>query len=218
MPAAAPETRAERGARTRRALLDSAQEAFLEQGLDAASVDRIARGAGFTKGAFYTHFDSKRALVLALLDERFSTQIERFRDKLAGVGEPGEETMAAATDFVENTLSDSDWTSLFLQFAAYAARDEDFRAEFVGRYKLHQEQLADLLGRWNPRLAELGGQRPIEASVMVFALTNGFILERLIDPGIDDALFGESLLIFLRGFEALSAERGATLPFSAPRD
>ncbi len=204
--AVAVPSRAERGARTRRALLDSAQDAFLELGLDAASVDRIARGAGFTKGAFYTHFESKRELVLALLDERFSEQMRRFEEKLAGTGEPGEETRAAAADFVENTLSDPAWTSLFLQFAAYAARDEGFRAEFVDRYKAHQEQLADLLAAWNPKLAEAAGRRPIEASVMVFALANGFILERLIDPAIDDELFGSSLLIFLRGFEAIGAD------------
>ncbi len=200
------ETRAERGARTRRALLDSAQDAFLELGLDAASVDRIARGAGFTKGAFYAHFESKRELVLTLLEERFSEQLEHFEQKLSGVGEPGEETRAAAADFVENTLSDGRWTSLFLQFAAYAARDEDFRGEFIGRYKQHQAQLAELLAAWNPRLTEASGHAPIDASAMVFALANGFILERIIDPEIDDRLFGESLVIFLRGFEALADE------------
>ncbi len=204
------ETRAERGARTRRALLDSAQDAFLELGLDAASVDRIARGAGFTKGAFYAHFGSKRELVLALLEERFSEQLEHFEQELSGAGEPGEETRAAAADFVENTLSDGRWTSLFLQFAAYAARDEDFRGEFIGRYKQHQAQLAELLAVWNPKLAE-SGHNPADAATMVFALANGFILERMIDPDVDDALLGESLVIFLRGAEALAGEneRGA---------
>lgn len=204
-----PTTRAERSEQTRQALLASAQDAFLEQGVDGASVERIAQGAGYTKGAFYAQFESKRDLVLALLEERFGDQIARFGESLAGISAPGDEARAAAGDFIENTVSDRAWTSLFMQFAALAARDEEFRLAFVERYKQHQHQLATLLERWNPELAKASGFAPDDVSLMIFALGNGFILERLVDPTVEDARFSDAIFVYLRGLEAIAAERGA---------
>jgi AcrR family transcriptional regulator len=61
----------------RRALiLEAAGRLFGERGYEAARLDEIAAAAGVTKPIVYRHFDSKRALYLALL--------ERHRDDLAG--------------------------------------------------------------------------------------------------------------------------------------
>lgn len=53
--------------RTRARLLDAAHEVFGEVGMDAASVEAICERAGFTRGAFYSNFDSKEDLFLALI-------------------------------------------------------------------------------------------------------------------------------------------------------
>lgn len=53
--------------RTRSRLLDAAHEVFGEVGMDAASVEAICERAGFTRGAFYSNFDSKEDLFLALI-------------------------------------------------------------------------------------------------------------------------------------------------------
>ncbi len=42
---------------------------FAQRGLRGTTVDELARAAGISKGAFYRFFDSKEALLLALLDE-----------------------------------------------------------------------------------------------------------------------------------------------------
>ncbi|MBN9195289.1 MAG: helix-turn-helix transcriptional regulator [Microbacterium sp.] len=52
---------------TRARLLDAAFEVFAEVGLDAASVEAICERAGFTRGAFYSNFDSKDELFLELV-------------------------------------------------------------------------------------------------------------------------------------------------------
>src|SRR5690625_2226711 len=54
----------------RRALiLDAAKSAFIELGMDKASIREIARRAGYTAGAIYSYFDGKQALYGALLEE-----------------------------------------------------------------------------------------------------------------------------------------------------
>jgi TetR/AcrR family transcriptional repressor of nem operon len=59
------------GTATRNRIMDTAEALILDQGFAATSVDRIIDRAGITKGAFFYHFASKRALALALV-ERFA--------------------------------------------------------------------------------------------------------------------------------------------------
>ena len=55
--------------RIRARLAEAARATFAQRGLRGTTVDELARAAGISKGAFYRFFDSKEALLLALLDE-----------------------------------------------------------------------------------------------------------------------------------------------------
>src|SRR4051812_1003915 len=50
----------------RRSILQAATEVFTDRGLDASTMDDVARAAGVAKGTVYLYFDSKEALVTAL--------------------------------------------------------------------------------------------------------------------------------------------------------
>lgn len=54
---------------TRLLLLDAATAEFAREGYHGANINRISRAAGFAKGTIYNYFPSKRALMLALVDE-----------------------------------------------------------------------------------------------------------------------------------------------------
>lgn len=53
----------------RQKLLDAGRTLFAEQGYEAASIQAIAARAGAAVGAFYTHFRSKRQLLIVLMSE-----------------------------------------------------------------------------------------------------------------------------------------------------
>ena len=53
---------------TRDRLVDAALGVFAEKGVVGASVEEISEAAGFTRGAFYSNFESKDELCLAALD------------------------------------------------------------------------------------------------------------------------------------------------------
>lgn len=55
---------AEESLETRQALLRAAAAAFAERGLNGAKLDDIAKRAGVTKGAIYSHFDGREDLLL----------------------------------------------------------------------------------------------------------------------------------------------------------
>jgi AcrR family transcriptional regulator len=54
-------------------LMDAAQRLFLEQGVEATTIDHITSAADVAKGTFYLHFASKQDLLVAL-GERFAEQ------------------------------------------------------------------------------------------------------------------------------------------------
>src|SRR5690606_27757295 len=60
-------TRQQSREQTRQRLLDAAHALFVQQGFGATSVEHITLAAGYSRGAFYSNFDSKRTIFLALL-------------------------------------------------------------------------------------------------------------------------------------------------------
>lgn len=71
---------------TRQRLLDAAAQVFAETGLDAASVEAICERAGYTRGAFYSNFDSKEELFLALCLRMAHAQVAAVRERVAAFG------------------------------------------------------------------------------------------------------------------------------------
>jgi AcrR family transcriptional regulator len=61
-------TQAERSARTRSALLESAARGLSRYGYGNLVLERVASEAGYTRGALYHQFDDKEDLALAVID------------------------------------------------------------------------------------------------------------------------------------------------------
>ena len=203
-------TRKEQQAHTRSCLMSSAAKVFARRGLQQASIDEVAEDAGFTKGAFYANFKSKEELFLAMLDERFAGRLEEIERAAGGEEEPEEQARRAGLDFSQYLAADPEWQRLFFEFAAYAARNEEFREELVTRYGALRDRIASMYER---RATELGVKPPVpyeQVAVMTFAMANGIALERLLEPdAVPDDLFGTMLLVFFTGLRTLAAEGAA---------
>jgi AcrR family transcriptional regulator len=76
MPRYRDDEREEATEGTRRLLLKAAAHEFAHEGYDGAKIDQISKSAGFAKGTIYNYFPSKRALMLALIQETAQTHCE----------------------------------------------------------------------------------------------------------------------------------------------
>ena len=76
----------EEAARTRARILASALSLFAKKGYDRTTFNDIAARLKLTKGAVYWHFESKQALLVALLDE----MLEKFRRQIIALLPNGE--------------------------------------------------------------------------------------------------------------------------------
>ncbi len=74
---------------TRARLLAAAHEVFAEVGMDAASVEMICERAGFTRGAFYSNFDSKDELFLALITQLAEAKLEEVAGRVRELAPDG---------------------------------------------------------------------------------------------------------------------------------
>jgi AcrR family transcriptional regulator len=80
-PTQANAKRTRRGPFTRQQILDASLRLFSERGFARTTVRDIARQAGITDAAIYYHFDSKRELLEALVEERgFLTSLENLAE------------------------------------------------------------------------------------------------------------------------------------------
>jgi AcrR family transcriptional regulator len=185
--------------------MHSAAKIFAERGLQHASIDDVAENAGFTKGAFYANFKNKEELFLAMLDERFTQRIEQLERLISGEGTDEEKASRAGEDFTAMLSADPEWQRLFLEFSAYAARNEEFRVELVTRYRWMRTRIAAAL---QAKAEEIGAESAIpfeQISMMTCAMANGVALERLLEGSeIPDELFGTMLTVFFAGLRTLS--------------
>ncbi|HYN15031.1 MAG TPA: TetR/AcrR family transcriptional regulator [Terriglobales bacterium] len=67
------------GQETRRKIIDTAYEVFYKGGFARGGVDAIAEAAGITKRTLYYHFDSKDALLAAVLDAQHELVLSRIQ-------------------------------------------------------------------------------------------------------------------------------------------
>ena len=79
---------------TRRRLLIAARTLFRTNGVEAVSMEDIARGAAAARATIYLHFPGKSALLTALLEEDWAGQLILF-DRLGAVDAGDREALTA---------------------------------------------------------------------------------------------------------------------------
>lgn len=206
-----PVSRAEQGAATRAALLRAASNAICELGMQGASVEMIAARAGYTKGAFYAHFDSKEQMFIAVLEEKSAAELARLQDALAGTGDPAAEARHAAEGFLAFVDSDPEWPRLYQEFVAHAARtvdgDDTFREQLATHHRELRRRIAEVFARWTAAR----GIEPVvpheDVAAMVLFMADGFLLSRIVDDTLENSLYATMTGAFLRGLMALGEER-----------
>jgi AcrR family transcriptional regulator len=198
-----PATRKEKQARTRAKLMRSASRLFCRHGLERASVDEIAQDAGYTKGAFYSNFKSKEELFLAMLDEKFGEELERIEGALGTDETPDQAARHAGEDLIRFMRSDPEWERLYLEFVAYAGRNDEFRQELLTRCRAMDERLAGVYRRWSE---QIGIQPPIplgDITRMTSIMTQGFMMSQQIDPELGEELYGTMVAAFMLGLREM---------------
>lgn len=177
-------TRAEKQAQTRRALVDAAETVFLRRGFTGASVEEITAEAGFSRGAFYTNFESKEQLFVELLKDRVFSYYERMSerrladlDHLPSLRETGEELAALQVE------RETEWLfRLFLEVLTHAARHDEFRALAAQFWSRNRTLIAEVTARAHAKAGKAPPADPDLVGTAMIALNVGLAVQRYVDP------------------------------------
>jgi AcrR family transcriptional regulator len=85
--------------RTRAKLIRAAHELMAEKGINATTIQEITDTADVGFGSFYNHFESKSAIVQAIIDETIESYAEAL-DQIADVVQDRAEILAASVRYV----------------------------------------------------------------------------------------------------------------------
>lgn len=151
-------------------LIDTAIELFDRHGFHAVGIDRILATAGLAKMTLYHHFDSKEALIVAVLEKRDAAFRASFAAAIAGA-EKGHAELLAMFDAIEAWVRDPAFKgSLFDKAAAeYSEKDHPVKKAVLA----HK---AWLFGEVRRVAAATGVGDPVKLAAELFLLIEGAVL------------------------------------------
>src|SRR6185312_9110591 len=167
---------------TRDKLFEAAARVFEDQGIGGASIEAIAAGAGFTRGAFYSNFASKDELIIAMIEDHVEQSIQRMHELLARHKNLADFIDALKT--MDRSQQDPLGRSplLHMEMILFVARAEKRRPELVKRLRARRKLITDILETTAKNSGPNTILNPTWAGSVVLALEDGFRLHRLIDP------------------------------------
>lgn len=125
-----------RGARSREAVLDAAEQLMAEHGYEAATVSALVKASGIPLSSIYHYFGSKNGVLLAVMERgavRFFSSLHLPQER---IGTP-EEHLAACIEIVSDALEEHpDFLRLLIVLALQPpAGDEHDVHTVVGRVR-----------------------------------------------------------------------------------
>lgn len=176
---------------TRQKLLDAAAEVFAESGLDAASVEAVCERAGFTRGAFYSNFDSKEELFLELAARVWEARVEAVAARVSELEADGD--LEISTDAIQTMIQrvldgpaeDRLGVLLMSEIRMHALRNPRFAPGFLRQ----QDEMHASVARIIDDIARSTGVRfrvPAEDAARLFVSTWEASLVRSVMAGLDE--------------------------------
>ncbi|QUH00167.1 TetR family transcriptional regulator [Saccharopolyspora erythraea] len=198
-------TREESRQETRARLLESAAELFAERGVNGASVEQIAEGAGYSRGAFYGNFADKHELVVELLKHRTLREL----DEVTAIARKPEPFAALREWHKERAEHLVGWLSLRAELLLYALRNPSFRPQMAERERIARDAHA---GSIEATFSSLGVEPPADPAflaLIVHALEDGLLVQRLLSPDeVSDGVVVDAVELLMRSWSAAGAAKG----------
>jgi AcrR family transcriptional regulator len=151
----------------RAVVLDTACRVFGRCSYRAATTAEIARQAGVTEPILYRHFDSKRALYLACVDETWVRVRGAWELAVASEDDPGDWLPGMGRAFVAFKEHQAALANLWTQALAEAGDEPELRRHLRRHVRDVHEYVADVVTRAQ-RAGAISRDRDAEAEAWIF--------------------------------------------------
>jgi AcrR family transcriptional regulator len=176
-------TREESRAQTRDRLLDAAYQILVNNGIEEASIEDIAEAAGFSRGAFYSNFESKDELLCALLAREKAGMQEELQDLVYQTASPAE-MIEKVRDYYVDLGANSQRCTFMLASRLYGLRHPTIQPEMNAMMCQDQEKIVQLI---QAVYKAAGMEPPCSPDIIAFgliAVAQGLALTQAADPDV----------------------------------
>jgi AcrR family transcriptional regulator len=194
----AASTRPARLENGRRDLMDIAIDCFARYGYQGASIDRIAKAAGLTKGAIYYHFKDKEELLFAAVKNRVG-QFERR--VISDIGAVKDATVALrhVTEVCLEHATKSNHRRMIITLMVEAfGTNARLSAQFRGMMRRFRAFLRSIIEVGQQQGVFRADVNAVTAAGVYAGAVMGAEIEYYQDPGVVD--LGEHLQTFLDSY------------------
>jgi AcrR family transcriptional regulator len=164
----------------RRQIIDAARTGLARTSYSQLTVDDICAEAGLSKGAFYVHFRSKQALLVALIGEDTDSLTALIAELESGQRPALDKIRRLLRALLERGASPGH-AQVRADALGLMLNDDEVRAQFVASARRCRVRLA----RWIEEAAAAGELAPVPANAFaatLLALADGLMLYHAVDP------------------------------------
>ena len=151
----------------REQIMDAALELFAQEGYAHCSISQLAKHTGISKGLMYNYFDSKEALLTAIIEEGMSDIMDYFDPDQDGVLKP-DEVAGFIRNIFSNIRENQQFWILFINIVLQP-RVKEF---------LEGKPFSHMMNQYGPMLmeyfTEMGFEDPALEMLTFSALIEGF--------------------------------------------
>lgn len=191
----------ERAALQRERILNAAQSCFIEQGFHAAGMAMIAQTADMSPGLIYRYFDSKNAIILAIVER----QLEESRIAIRSLYHAPDFAVAAYEAFEQWRDADPRVmnVALFTEMSAEASRNPLLAAALLAS----DQALRNELSNWLSASIDDGGKGLLPEVAQLRAINlqcfmEGLALRSLREPSLPPSELKAAIIQFVDGLFA----------------
>jgi AcrR family transcriptional regulator len=166
---------------TKKKLIEAAFTVFTRDGFEASRIEDIAAIAGFTRGAYYAHFESKSDIFFALLEEKSSKAKQKLSAVLTRCGSP-KECHAAVRDYYVHLVADRQWAILVVEFKLYALHRANLHKQLAEQHRNIRKKMSEWFRQTYPEAVHPSQETAEFIRAGLEAAYTGLLLERSYDP------------------------------------
>ena len=198
-------SREESQRQTRERLLATALQVVACKGYDGSSIGTIVEAAGFTKGAFFSNFESKDAMLLEIMQRHYDAELVDLTAIMDGAGCAADPS-GAMDRYVDQLVRNLQWGALSVELSLRAGRD----AAFAARYGPVRSRFAGALGALVERMFTAEGcVMPLpreQIGSLLLAFVQGLSLAAA--SGVAEPSGSRAVNLFINGLIAGAAPLG----------
>jgi AcrR family transcriptional regulator len=176
-----------RRAETRANLIEAAFRVFADKGFGQVRIDDVCTAAGYTRGAFYSNFDSLEELFFTLYDESARLIVGQVTEALTA-DDINPRVEAIVERVTATLLLDRDWLLIKTDFLLHAARNPVVAERLAAHRQQLRTEIEQRLDGARDRLTLPDGICDIpNASRAVVAAYDGVTVQLLLDGDLQAA-------------------------------